>query len=181
MKTISMTVAILLAIKEFGNDVFSIHDITKNIRKNLNDSVYQLRYMFDQVDHNDVKDYFTELVDSGLLDDYYVRYNPSGYREYSKNGSTSSPVNNPQTTHTQVIPRNTVPAAPSTTKIPTDVQVIVYKYMKNNGPVTMKQIQSRLKGHPYTCEDIAQFLDKINLIDPVSKILPYSRMSTVAI
>lgn len=161
-----MTVAILLAIKEFGDNIFSVHNITTHIRDQINMGSYELRDTLDKVSHNDVKDYFSELVENGFLSDYMVRHNPSGYREFSKNPTNAT---------------NTQPTPVSTTKIPTDIQVIVYKYMKNNGPVTIKQIQSRLKGHPYTCEDIAQFLDKINLIDPVSKILPYSRMSTVAI
>lgn len=180
MKQISTTTAILLAINEFGDNPFSIYNITKSIRKSVRDETYELRYYFDDVEHDSVKSYFLELVDSGLLDDYYVRNNPNGYREYCK-------------TILNVIPSSTVPRktldvtstvqnAMSTTVLPTDVQLKIYTYLKGRGySATMKQIQSRLKGHSYTCQEIKDFLDKINLIDPNSATLPSSLSWTVKI
>jgi hypothetical protein len=176
MKHISTTTAILLAINEFGDNPFSIYNITKSIRKSVRDGAYELRYYFDDVEHDLVKDYFLELIDNGLLDHYYVRNNPNGYREYSK-------------TIPNVIPKATIPDptavvqnAMATTILPKEVQLKIYTYLKGRGySATMKQIQSRLKGHSYTCQEIKDFLDKINLIDPNSATLPTSQTWTVKI
>jgi hypothetical protein len=175
MKQISTTTAILLAIKEFGDNPFSIYNITKTIRKNVRDGEYELRYDFDNVEHDAVKGYFVELVDNGLLDDYYVRNNPNGYREFAKSIPTNVPNTSP------VDPNTIVQNAMATTVLPTDVQVKIYNYMKNNGPVSMKRIQSRLKGYKYTCAEIKDFLDKINLVDPQSTAYPTSQVWTVKI
>jgi len=180
MKQISTTTAILLTINEFGNTPFSIYDITKSIRQNVRDKNYTLRYEFDNVEHDMVKDHFMELVDNGLFDDFYVRSNPNGYREFSKTIPTVIP--------SSTVPRKTldvttkVQNAMNTTVLPTDVQLKIYTYLKGRGySATMKQIQSRLKGHSYTCQEIKDFLDKINLIDPVSTTLPTSQAWTVKI
>lgn len=172
MKQISTTTAILLAINTFGDSPFSIYDITKTIRKNVGDGEYELRYDFD-VEHDNIKDYFTELVDEGLLDGYYVKYNSGGYREFCKNPTTI--------TQAQTTPTAMVQAAMATTNIPVDVQKKIYAYLKNNGAVTTKQIQSRLKGHPYTCSEIFDFLNKIRLIDPNTVTSPVSQRVTLAI
>jgi hypothetical protein len=177
MKQISTTTAILLAINTFGDSPFSIYDITRAIRKNVKDGEYELRYEFDNVEHDYIKDYFTELLDAGLLDHYYARNNPLGYREFCKTiPNTNTPV-----APTSPTPTAVVQAAMATTNIPVDVQKKIYSYLKNNGQVTTKMIQSRLKGHPYTCKDIYEFLDKINLIHPNSKNFPDSAKFTVAI
>ena len=168
MKRITLTTAILMAIKAFGNLKFSIHNITTWSRDEVNNGNFEVYYLGDTIPHSEVKETFEEIVDCGLLDDYSKGYE-NGYRVYSKqNDEDQGDANTPQA------------YTPQTT-IPTDVQLIIYNYMKNNGPVTMKQIQSRLKGHPYTCAEIADFLDKIKLIDPVSKILPISKMMTAKI
>jgi hypothetical protein len=168
MKTLNIVTAILLNIKSFGSDPFSIYDITKSIRLDVADESYELSDFGDLVEHETVKENFLELLENGLLDSYTVSHNPAGYREYQVNdGSSPSPQ---QTATVQPL-----------TNIPTDVQLIIYKYMKNTGPVTMKQIQSRLKGHSYTCKDIKEFLEKINLIDTNSKNYPDSQKFTVAI
>lgn len=176
MKQISTTTAILLTINEFGNTPFSIYDITKSIRQNVRDKNYTLRYEFDNVEHDMVKDHFMELVDNGLFDDFYVRSNPNGYREFSKN------VPNVIAKSTTPDPTMVVQNAMATTVLPKEVQLKIYTYLKDRGySATMKQIQSRLKGHSYTCQEIKDFLDKINLIDPVSTTLPTSQAWTVKI
>jgi len=164
-----------LAIAEFGDNPFSIWNITKTIRKNVRNGEYELKHYLDDVPHDMVKEYFTELLDGGILNDYYVRNNPSGYREFAK----TMPTNVPSTT--PVDPTTIVQSAMATTVLPTDVQVKIYNYMKNNGPVSMKKIQSRLKGYNYTCSEIKDFLDKINLVDPQSSAYPTSQAWTVRI
>ena len=158
MKTMTMTTAVLLAIKSFGTTPFSIYNITAEIRDNVNSSRYELAIFEDDVNHEDVKEHFQELVDNGLLDDYYTNYNPAGYREFCTVDPTLS---NP-------VASVNIPAAVANTTIPTDIQLKIYKYLKNRGPATMKQIQSRLKGQPYTCKDIYDLLNNIGLIDPNS-------------
>jgi hypothetical protein len=173
MKTITVTTAILLTLKEFVNDTFSIHDVTKNIRKNVRNGEYELVDYVDSVPHDLVKTHFLELIDNGLLDNYYVRNNPNGYREYCLNPTFDSVQ--PATADPTTVVQN----AMATTVLPTDVQLKIYAYLKNNGPANMKRIQSRLKGYNYTCQEIKDFLDKINLIDPASSVNPPSQAYTV--
>ena len=176
MKTISATIAILLAIKEFGDTPFSIWNITKNIRKNVRDGGYELEDWGDDVEHDMVKENFIKILDSSLLDDYYVHNNPNGYREYSKN------IINQLPTATIPDPTSVVQSAMATTVLPKDVQLKIYSYLKGRKySATMKQIQSRLKGHNYTCQELKDFLNKINLIDPQSLDYPTSQAWTVRI
>jgi hypothetical protein len=180
MKQISTTTAILLVINAFGDSPFSIWDITKSIREDVRNGEYELRYEHNNVGHDMVKDYFLELVDNGLLDDFYVRNNPNGYREFSRNIPNVIPkTTTPKTTTPD--PTAVVQNAMNTTVLPKDVQLKIYTYLKNNGPSSMKKIQSRLKGYPYTCQEIKEFLDKINLIDPQSSAYSTSQAFTVRI
>jgi hypothetical protein len=178
MKTIQTTTAILIAIKSFGTTKFSIWDITKVIRKNLNDIVYLLdtSYQENYVYHDDVKELFLELLENGILEGVNETHNPNGYREYQFGVASPTTITPAQSTPTAV-----VQTAMASTNIPVDVQKKIYSYLKNNGAVTTKMIQSRLKGYPYTCKDIYEFLDKINLIDPNSKNYSDSQKFTVAI
>lgn len=181
MKQISTITAIFMAINEFGDNSFSIHDITKFIRKNVADGNYELRWYLDKVEHNTVKEYFLELIEFDLLNDYNIRNNPNGFREFYKNVPNVLPNAITPVTQPVVTPTTIVQNAINSTVIPTDVQLKIYKYLKNNGNVTTKMIQSRLKGHPYTCKDIYEFLNNIQLIDTTSDTLPVSQRFTVAI
>lgn len=163
--------AILATINSFGTDSFSIFNITRAIREDVNNGLYSLEEYDDIVDHETVKKYFMELINNGILNDYTVSYNTIGYREYSKNGTVTTPA--PQTILPNVaqISQNSV--------FPFDIQRKMYQYIRDNGPVTMKQIQSRLKGFSCTCEDLKSFLSKLNLIDPNTSVNPPSKVSTV--
>jgi hypothetical protein len=154
MKTINIITAILLSIRSFGNDQFSIFDITSNIRENLNDGEYELSIFGDRIAHDVVKTHFTELADYGFLSDYSMKHE-NGYRVFKRT----------QALATTTINQSTNAPTPAATTIPSDVQLIIYKYLKGRSPVTMKQIQSRLKGHTYTCQEIKDFLAAINLVD----------------
>jgi hypothetical protein len=175
MKTISTTAAILMAINEFGDNPFSIWDITNSIREHVNDEHYQLRYEFDNVEHETVKDFFLEIADSGLLDDYYTKFNVNGYREFCK----VNPVMSQPAVVTKVVPTPTT--ATVDVRFPPSVQEKMYNYIKNRGPSSMKQIQSRLKGHNYTCQELYDFFNKIGLIDKTATTTNISEQYTVCL
>lgn len=180
MKTIQTTTAILMAIKSFGAKKFSIWDVTKEIRIKLLNFEYELDrdYNENNVYHEDVKELFLELLENGILEGIDETHNPSGYREYQF-GVASPTTIPPQSTNGSIT--NTVQVAMTSTTIPVDVQKKIYSYLKTHGVVTTKQIQSRLKGHPYTCKEIYEFLNNIKLISDNADNLPVSQKFTVAI
>lgn len=178
MKTINVITAILATINGFGNDVFSIYNITRSIRDDVNDELYQLEDYVDDVQHDVVKLYFNQLLDNGILNDYSVRYNVLGYREYVKTDVTQVQVQ----VQPQAQPQNNLPNVSQISQnsvFPFDVQRKMYSYIKNNGPVTMKMIQSRLKGHSCTCDQLKDFLSQLNLVDPNTVANPSSKVRTV--
>lgn len=177
MKQIHVITAILLSLKDFGTDTFSIHNITLDIRDRINIQEYELEYFEDRISHDVVKTYFTQLLDNGILFKYDRANNPNGFWEYTRQITSSKTV----TTPTPDPVTTTVVNAMASTVLPTDVQLKIYSYLKNNGPASMKRIQSRLKGYSYTCSEIKDFLDKINLIDPQSSAYPDSQVFTVKI
>lgn len=176
MKTLKITTAILLAIKGFGTSQFTIYDITRTIRNDTSSGAYEVYSYGDDIDHDMVKEEFMELWVNGVLGGILLSYNPSGYREYQWVGA-----NQPQPPQTTMTPTTVVQTAMATTSIPKDVQVKIYAYLKNNGPATMKQIQSRLKGYSYTCQEIRDFLQVLNLIEPQTTVLSVSQQATVKI
>ena len=102
----------------------------------------------------------------------YIKYpNGAGYRQYTWGGVATPTVS----------PTVIVQTAMASTNIPKDVQAKIYSYLKNRGPSSMKKIQSRLKGHSYTCQEIYDFLNAINLIDKSSTQNTISETYTVKI
>lgn len=192
MKTIHPITAILLAIKEFGTDKFSIYNITASVRDHLNAGDYEIEDDLNgtYITHEEVKRYFEELWDTDLLSHYYDKsFNSQGYREYQLSAifrddidlddlddalNSDEPIGNPPIKLTADAIKNACVAS----GIPFDVQKKMYAYIKNNGPVTMKQIQSRLKA-PFTCSELKDFLAKINLIDPNTSADYPSHVKTV--
>jgi hypothetical protein len=175
MKQIQLITAILLAIKEFGTDKFSIYDITTNIRTSIRNCEYVLSFdgLFMQVDikHDEVKRLFEELYTNDLLSNYDKSFNSQGYREYQLNDVFDTDLDDsndltgiPVTPSPVKLTVDDIKNACASSGIPFEVQKKIYSYIKNNGPVTMKQIQSRLKG-PFTCSELLDFLSKINLVD----------------
>jgi hypothetical protein len=167
-----------MAINEFGDNPFSIWDITNSIRDHVNDGDYQLRYEFDNVEHKTVKDFFLEIADSGLIDNYYTKFNVNGYREFCKVNPVSP---HPTVVTTRVVPTPTTTTATVDVRFPPSVQKKMYNYIKNRGPVSMKQIQSRLRDYNYTCQELFDFLNKIGLIDKNTTTTSISEQYTVCI
>lgn len=157
-----------MSIKSFQNDKFSIWNITSKIRDDVQTLKYDLTETGASVYHDDVKEAFSELLENDILEFHTVSNNTHGYREYQLNGDVNTPAT----------PIPDIKAISVASTIPKDVQKKMYVYLKNNGEVTMKQIQSRLKGHPYTCAEIKDFLAQLHLIDTKTLTLPVSQVKT---
>lgn len=164
MKTLTLQTAIMLEISNllFAGAPFSAHNVTQNIRVKVDDE-YELSDVekdeefdddndewveFTVIEHNQVKVIVHELHENGFID-AIKRYNPKGYIEYVP---TAIPVSSNGTS-------NTVPIAnvsPYYDKI--------NDYLLNNGPATIKQIQSALKIKGLLCEDIAKTLPNSRIV-----------------
>jgi hypothetical protein len=177
MKTISLTTAVLLTLKSFASDTFSIFNITRAIREDVNDGEYEISGSGRTVSHDEVKSIFIELLDDVIGDQYDVSDSGRGYREFRKTQALTPIANLPVAIQTPSLPA-TLPN-PTPIKLSTEAQGIIGKYLGNNGPATMKQIQSRLKGHPYTCKDLAEYLDSIGLINRTTKTDAHSKIWTL--
>ena len=183
MKEIELETAILSAIIGFKGQKFSIWNITSKIRDDVNTLKYLIVKLGTSIIHGDVRAAFEELVDKKLLTDYVKTYNSAGFNEYQHVDYVNQSLVDIGYTKTALPAKvkltvDDITNACNTSGIPTDVQKKMYLYIKNNGPVTMKQIQSRLKA-PYTCQQIKDFLSKIYLIDPNTSSNPNSQVKTV--
>ena len=176
MKEITIVTAILMAIKEFRYDEFSIWEITKNIREKIDNGDYTLKFHGLSAPHWAVKSLVEDFIVGGLFDEYSVRTHIDGYRIFQKEDTAKTAI--PSHTPPIVVHQQ---KTTNTTVLPTDVQLKIFTYLKNNGPVTMKQIQSRLKGHGYTCSEIYDFFDKINLIQSKTLTAPISQRWTLPV
>lgn len=174
MKQIHVITAILLTIKDFGINTFSIHNITAAIRDDLNFGEYELENGDTRLPHDTVKRYFMELWDNGILFKYDRNYNSLGYWEYTRKVNTQVP-----SAPTNVSVTAAVTNAVNSAIIDKDVQLKIYNYLKSNGPSNMKRIQSRLKGYNYTCKELKDFLNSLGLIDPQSSNSPDSQTYTI--
>lgn len=179
MKNINAITAILLALKNIGNEEFSIFNITLEIRDQLYLGIYQIDSA-NFIPHEEVKKNFEELQLMGLLDDYTVSHSVDGYRLYQlKQVIVNIPDASVPTPTQSALDR--VQAISRASIIPMDIQKKIYAYLKGNGSVSMKQIQSCLKNQPYTCKDIKTFLGQLQLIDPNTATLPDSQSKTIKI
>lgn len=83
MKTINLTVAILLAIKNFDDTPFSVANITTQLREDVNDGEYSIeKYEDNNIEHNEVRKAFVTLLENGFLDDYTIEYVTNSYVPY---------------------------------------------------------------------------------------------------
>lgn len=163
MKIIALQTATMLEISNllFAGAPFSAYDVTQNIRVKVDDE-YDLFDVekdgdldddgewveFTVIEHNKVKAIVHELHENGFID-ATKKYNPKGYIEYIP---TAIPVSSNAAS-------NTVPIAnvsPYYDKI--------NQYLVNNGPATIKQIQSALKIKGLLCEDIAKTLPNSRIV-----------------
>ena len=117
---------------------------------------------FTEIVHADVRDIIFELYENGVFQ-AKKSYDNSGGKQYTLYKPLSV-INTPvvNTPVSQPLPATNI----ALTKIE--------NYLKNNGPSTIKQIQSRLKVKGLTCNDIAKLLGAgrtLSLGTVVSKIV----------
>lgn len=170
------------------NKSFSAYDITSAIRKGIADGEIEFtdRVKEDvdgvttfRVHHNEVRDIVRDLFDAVLKDVLDYKDSGKGYMLYSlKSGCIPmATVKASVQATTQV----TKPATPQVTPpVPqqqghTQWLVVGLRQYLDSGRsgVTLKQIQSRFKGHCFTCQDYAAILPsmgyKVNKTGPVSQ------------
>lgn len=173
-KNITLTTAILLTLKSFGDDTFSAFNITRAIREDIQDGEYELTGLGHTVFHDTVKSIFIELLDNVLGGEYETSDSGRGYREFRKSQNVTPIANLPTTPDSLITPLNNISLT-----ISSEAQRIIGTYLGNNGSATMKKLQSRLKGHPYTCKDLAEYLDSIGLINKTTKCDYHSKIRTL--
>lgn len=179
MKTITLTTAVLAAVKAFRGDIFSIFNITRSIREDVESGTYELTGSGRTVYHDDVKAIFEELMDNVYGSQYQTRDSGRGYREFQLivQGQTAQcpapGCTNPVTTSCAT------PSCPQAVQPLDAVRDNITQYLRDNGPRTMKQIQSRLKGFSTTCEDLATYLSKLGLVDSTTKANAPSKIKSV--
>ncbi len=168
MKEISIITAILLEIKNQGDDSFSIYNITEAIRDSVGNQMYELSESGTSVYHDDVKKGFQEVYENGLLEDYDTQANGL-YREFKRKSAVGTQSVKPQSNQPLKLQQSS--------KMPLSIQAMILGYINNrSGLITMKQIQSRLKGYGCTCEDIKDYLTSIGRIDSKTAHLPASKV-----
>ena len=179
MKQITLQTAVLAAVKNFRDDIFSIFNITRSIREDVANGSYELTSYGTSVNHDNVKEAFLELMENVYSNEYQVRDSGRGYREFQKIAQTQTVTpcvapgcTNPSTTSCAT------PQCPQASSFPKDVTDCITAYLRNNGPRTMKQIQSRLKGFSTTCEDLASYLANLGLVDKSTACNPPSKVKT---
>lgn len=168
MKQINITTAVLLAIKGFDDENFSIYDVTKEIRSCV-DKDYTIFGNSGNVPHDFVKFIFTELLENDLLTDYNSENDPGGYRVFSLADSKLVP------TPSQPLPVRTLIQP----KMSLGDQSLIINYVVKHGPVTMKQVQSRMKGTNYTCQEIYDFLSVVRKLPVGDQNVSVSRTVTL--
>jgi hypothetical protein len=151
--------AVLVAVRDVAaaQPKFSVHDITKALRESVNqgDVAFSDRTTEDvngvdtfRVAHDEVKEYFNDLVGSGVLN-LNKRHN-GNYFEYSDNGAVSS-------TSAASAPISSTPKNASVpTNGKTDLSAKIKAYLDGRGSgsvVSMKQVQSRFDDEKFTCAD----------------------------
>lgn len=202
MKTINLTIAILLAIKNFDDTPFSVANITTQLRENVNDGEYSIeKYEDNNIEHNEVRKAFVTLLENGFLDDYTIEYVTNSfvpYRLFIKNTAAKLPTNQLLATPQALTPIPAQPVAPKTSGtfgIPTSAkpnpqpssaynlnykdQVKILEFVKGKGNVTTKRIQSAIK--KYTCRDIKSFLEDAKILHPNAKTLDASKAYTIGV
>jgi hypothetical protein len=202
MKTINLTVAILLAIKNFDDTSFSVANITTQLREDVNDGEYSIeKYEDNNIEHNEVRKAFVTLLENGFLDEYDIDYNTNTYipyRLFTKKTAAKLPtlqLHLPPTNPLLSTPQKLTPIPAGTFGVPTSArpnpqassaynlnykdQVKILEFVKGKGNVTTKRIQSAIK--KYTCRDIKSFLEDAKILHPNAKTLDASKAYTIGI
>lgn len=155
---------------------FSIFDITRSIRDDVNINKYEVtHHETGTIYHNDVKEVFENLLkDSDLLE--FVEYRSSNhdgrYGVYRKSNSYKTSDKNFNEAlckqidrvlevldgdDDELIPNDRGDGFEDSFKVVEDILTeaeAVKDYIQNKGVVTLKQIQSRLKTKGITCQNI---------------------------
>lgn len=175
MRSISLVSAILLNISKQGFDKFSIWDLTRGIR----DDVNTLKYIIDDrgtnIIHDEVKAKFEEIASLQLswFQDYDESWNSAGFREYQLPQPTIVVDKNDDDDYND--DDNDI----NPYIHPADLQKII-TYMSNQlDPVTVKQVQSRLKGSRYTCSELAAGMEYAGLIQDCDDNTPPSKRLSI--
>ena len=181
MKNITIKDAIIETLDAFGNLEFTIFDITRSIRDDVNSGQYTLP-TGKNVRHFVVRETFQNMIDDrdAIFNDYIVAIDSNrGCRTFKKVDPSTIPSTIPSIS-SQPLPAR--PAANLNVRpsiIPVDIQRRMYYYIQGkNSPVTIKQIQSALKRYTYTCQELYDFLLAVNFIDPQFDSLPVSKRKT---
>jgi hypothetical protein len=171
----------LATLKSFQHDTFSVFNITRAIREDVQDEEYEITGLGKTIFHDAVKTIFFELMDNVIGDIYETSDSGRGYREFrlADSSKINTPVLNTPIANLPVAPAFVPTPNPTILSVSPEAQRIIGTYLGNNGPATMKQLQSRLKGHPYTCKDLSEYLDSIGLIDKTTKTHTPSKIRTL--
>jgi GTP-sensing pleiotropic transcriptional regulator CodY len=175
MKHILFSTAVLLAAGELrAQGSFSIHQVTTKIREwvNSGDVVFSDRspliggsFAYD-VNHQEVKEIFTELCDEKILSNLDCQFNGTYNIFTCKNlvkQVTQAPTQKTAVWNRQVTSAKIAP-----------VDLLSFLKARRGQAITMKQIQSRFKDTPRTCADYANIVLSLGFVIgnanlPVSK------------
>lgn len=210
MKNLLFITAILLAIEELRQTKpqgFSTWEVTNRLREQVKngeicftdrqteqveiDGAYVDTF---RVDRDEVRSIFNDLFANGVLKGLDKTYNRGGgYLLYvnrppqaaPQGTATQPPVSGVTVTPTSI---SVVTAAvksqgpfPTINNPLTQDRIIAYVHNSPSGlPRTMKQIQSRLKGHLATCEEIHKFLTSKGYATDGNN-LPYSQRTVTMV
>jgi hypothetical protein len=166
MKTYLFATAVVAAAQQLQNSgkPFSAYDVTKTLRSSVNsgDIHFSDRTTEDvdgvdtyRVEHNEVKRIFTDAYSAGVFGTLGRTWDNSGNGFWSYRGASGTPVYGS--------PTPTI-AKPLPTQPQTNLEQKIVSYLHRQGigsTVTMKRIQSRLKGYPVSCKDLASVLPKL--------------------
>ena len=195
MKEVTLATAVILVIQEFQSDnaEFSAYDVTQTIRQKTNDGDFDLVDVnfvsssvhptpFYEVEHIKVRRYVEEFFAEGVFE--ADRKNNGKYNVYTLKDSdiNTSPFTAP------------VPAAPTALSAPKSVASImssapkasggltqqakrkIIAYIYDHAPVSIKQIQSRLRHDGnYSCDEIRDWLISKGMVSPFDTSLYVSK------
>ncbi len=169
MKTVLFHTAVVLAIVEIRAkqpNGFSVHDVTKYLRNQVNNFEIALSDGTTEdvdgvdtyrIEHNDVKAIFNELFENGALVGLDRRH-ARGHFEYFNVPSAPAIVSLKATPSLSTAIQTTI--ARNTVAGPAEKQLRAYLDNHSAGSqVTLKQLQSRFKGIHLTCKDYALLVE----------------------
>ena len=160
-KKLYFITAVLLTVQEVRSEqaTFSVHDITKKLRDTVNRGLVELvdkspirvdgilNWTYD-IDHQEMRQAFRELLREGLIRDLSWRDNGT-YVEYTNTIVPCEAHEDQRSTETVTCSGQIRQTAALPAQLPTDWELRdkIYAYLKHRHDyVTMKELQSRFKG-----------------------------------